>query len=745
MNERRRAGMGEASLVSTRVATNIPAVADEDLPADIDEPPDNRLPRRTPPVFCRSPIPAQMARQPSLLTKALLHSPEPEVYTPEFGAARAPIRRRSINSNGSIASTAELTSDGGLTSPSRTNTPSPPLPANAYSNIPPLYLAQKAATPTVDDGMTEPLIAGFHNALGISTKPDRPIEAPAPRKRCITFACGGRKDVAANPAQSQSPASCSSTTDAPKRACGIKFACPAKPAEKPLKSEGPTTAAISDKVQAPMPRSPLRKLRIPTSPARSRRATPSPVKPHSPCSLRSKPKYIVADEESLQSSEATQFHEFAREEVQDDDWIRRDSEEPKAKITINDTLKVENAIRKLGDEAEEEAQDEDEEEAHVEGDSADEGDELVDDNASDPSDEEFSDGNETDNEAGFADSDDESDPEGHYQFWTPEKFKSSSQPGVRPSAHRKVSTSSIDSTNQTRSIREGMNIWAKARRNPQINIRPDTPELPDSTDFVCGTLDEDRPLEEAYASCLEARKHAKRHMLPQDIDPSFPTSDPEDEDEDEEPKPVENAKDSDEHMWLGKFEDSDEGRLGRRRSPVESPKRMLSPAPKRYYSPPPKSRFRSPPPRKLFGHSPKRLRSPAPSRVIHSPAPSATESPDHLQPLGVGFAPLGSRPGLTHTKSLPRTPAVYCRQARVARLDALKQPVRDVDGHVRGAIDIVKGLEHKRQYRREKYDRSRRCQQKKKPQPGKGAERMRELGLVMAGKTGTRPSYMLSL
>ena len=64
-------------------------------------------------------------------------------------------------------------------------------------------------------------------------------------------------------------------------------------------------------------------------------------------------------------------------------------------------------------------------------------------------------------------------------------------------------------------------------------MRPGTPELPDSTDFVCGTLDEDRPLEAAYISCREQKKREKHVPIPQDIDPSFPTSDLEDNDDDQ--------------------------------------------------------------------------------------------------------------------------------------------------------------------------------------------------------------------
>ncbi|KAK3045462.1 hypothetical protein LTS18_004855, partial [Coniosporium uncinatum] len=70
----------------------------------------------------------------------------------------------------------------------------------------------------------------------------------------------------------------------------------------------------------------------------------------------------------------------------------------------------------------------------------------------------------------------------------------------------------------------------------------------------------------------------------------------------------------------------------------------------------------------------------------------------------------------------------------------------------REAIDIVKGLEKKRQRRREKLyqkhcRKAGKHHQEKKPQPGKGAERMRELGMGLAGKRGKNDNnvYMMSL
>lgn len=437
--------------------------------------------------------------------------------------------------------------------------------------------------------------------------------------------------------------------------------------------------------------------------------------------------------------------------MQDDDWIRKDADIPREKkLTINDTLKMENAIRQLGNEAEQEAledeeDDEDEDVNDSDSDSdADENDEEDDDEEVEDgiaSSDEGSDGNETDNEAGFAESDDESDGDGDFAFWTPgRKGHHHGEASIyRASAHRTASTSSIDSLNH---------MEPPKKRRPKgiaMKIRPGTPELPDSTDFVCGTLDEDRPLEDAYVSCLAAKNAAKHKRTPQDIDPSFPTSDI--EDEEDEVDDVEAADDSEDHVWLhGKFEESDSERHGRRRSTTT---RRKSPphSPRRFHSPPPKqTRHRSPPPRKLFGHSPRRMKSPPPPRHVRSPQASPESS------KAIPFAVLASRPGLTHTKSLPRTPNAFCRQYHASRLIAANGNNEDAgenDAHVRGAIDIVKGLEQKRQRRKEKFyqkqcNRKGKTHNERRPQPGKGAERMRELGLLMAGKTGPQDPYMLS-
>ncbi|CZR66213.1 uncharacterized protein PAC_16114 [Phialocephala subalpina] len=754
---------------SQTVATATPADEDEELPADVDEPPDHRL-KRGPahPDFHKSIVRPQNERSESLLTKAFQKGPEPDTPQSDIRVATDLTRRRSMMSNASLASTAELTSDGGLTSPARTNTPSPPIPGSTYTSFAPYSFTSKPVLPTTLVAKADSVEPVRSEVIGVSPKAQPAVETVV-KKRCITFMCDGKKGIDSKPkpavlAVSQpAPITEKTPTEAPQpRKCTIKFACTGpKPSEKACKAvatDVPQRQKPAETQKSVTARSPSIPRKSPKPALSSSKSNTSRRTSHSPVAVRAKPKYIIADEKTLQLSEATRFHEFASEELQDDDWIRKDADIPRdRKLTINDTLKMENAIRALGNEAEEEAledEEDDDEEDQVDNDSDenDSDDEDVEDDEDefddveigiDSSEDEGSDGNETDNEAGFAESDDESDGEGEFSFWTlGRKIHHHGQASIyRPSAHRTASTSSIDSLNH-------MEPTVKKRRSRAMpmKLRPGTPELPDSTDFVCGTLDEDRPLEDAYVSCIAAKNAAKHKRTPQDIDPSFPTSDI--EDEEDENDDIEDANGSDEQVWLhGKFEESDNERYGRRRSTTM---RRKSPghSPRRLHSPPPKqTRHRSPPPRKLFGHSPRRLRSPPPPRHVRSPQASPTST------RAIPFAVLASRPGLTHTKSLPRTPNAFCRQYNASRLAAANgnnMDAGDNDGFQRGAIDIVKGLEQKRQRRKEKlYQKE--CNRKKKghgerrPQPGKGAERMRELGLLMAGKTGPRDDpYMLS-
>jgi hypothetical protein len=787
-HERNQTRQGPDYLTIHPTSHNIPTSGDDEMVADVDEPPDNRLPfRQVIPEFHRSTIRPQKDHPESLLTKAL-QSPTTETFEPNIHVATEMSRRRSTLSNASAASTADLTSDEGITSPARTNTPSPPIPKTTYISFAPYVLGRKstevAAPPMVQQDPKESVVAQLPATVAMS-KPDPAVEALV-KKRCITFACGGQKPKLS---EQNAPKSKPQTVEAPEtrlekdvpKKCTIKFACPGPKASEKSRSDKEVARVDVPKASTP-PKEVLRRhnSRSPSVTRKLRSTPPTYTKTHrdttsnvrrafqSPIAVRiRKPSYLAVDENTLGSSEATRFHEFASDEAQEDDWIRKDTSETREKLTINDTLKKENAIRQLGKEVEEEAlQDEEDEEDNVgdsdlenEDDEDEEGnvdeDDGQDDDTIDGSDGDASDGNETDNEAGFAESDDESDAVGDYQFWTLARAipgsKSTDGNTFRATAHITASESSIDSLKHMSPITQG-NIPTKPKRprtSRKIKIRPGTPDLPDSTDFVCGTLDEDRPLEEAYVSCMEARKREKHYVIPQDIDPSFPTSDPEDE---EDNNAADRGNESDEHIWLhGKFEDSDEEPTRRRR---QSTRKSPAPSPKRLHSPPPKQRLRSPPPRRLFGgNSPKRLRSPPPARTIRSPAASLT-----TRALGapIPFATLGRRPGLTHTKSLPRTPNVFTDQYRASRLAAANAQADGSDnacGHTRGAIDIVKGLEHKRQRRKEKLyhklcNRARKGQPQKKPLPGQGAERMRDLGLQLAGKVDERTGraeYVISL
>lgn len=758
----------------------MPNCDEDDSLVEADEPPDrdhrsNRLslssngasPSKEA-YFKLPPLPASLAgRRESLLTQALQTSPN---LQKSFSAAdtRPTSRARSTAStysNASVVSMAELTSDGGITSPARTNTPSPSLPSTNHVGL--ALLTPKGLEEvghmldnpsTLDVSVSDPVI------------PIKPIEKPLEplgRKRCITFACGGTAQEPKVPmaavVKNVEPSNVS------KRPCMLRFACPTRP-DKDINSKG-DEAKKDLQLNPPLSRTKLQAL--PTSTNREHRDSQSTVTNGSTdtTSVLTRHGSTPISAPSSQRSKVKSY----KYRIEEDSWIH---ETPRArrKITVSDTLRKENAIRKLGEEVEEEALEEEEAEKEAELDD-DTGDFEEDDEGSGEDDDASDGGNESDDEGGFADSDDEDEADSEDQFWAPGLSTAATSTDhldhIRPAPRRAASESSIESAINTDAVNiekaSSNRAHHRASRHRAFSkMRAGTPELPDSTDFVCGTLDEDKPLEDAYVSYLEQHKLAKRGLIPQDLDPSFPTSDPEDEDEDE----VAGA--SDENIWVtGRPDESDEGhRRGRVdggqkkmiKSPAPSPRRLRSPPPaKRYKSPPPNKRgnnARSLPPRHLFGHSPRRMRSPPPQlRDLKSP-PSSRRPSLLISPTQVGTAMdmprLAERPNLTHTKSLPRTPNPYwsLQALKNAHLDktaaTAERPSTDL--HSRGPIDIVQGLERKRQRRKEKFwrlhcrngakDKERRCQ------PGKGAQRMRELGLEMADRNrayGQRAEVVLSV
>ncbi|OAR01739.1 hypothetical protein LLEC1_04219 [Akanthomyces lecanii] len=688
---------------------------------DLDEPPELQLHHPQPQPFQRAPI-RRPSEQPSLLTKAFKEQDHDDFREPPRSIlTTSSQRRRSMASTVSIASTADLTSDTGLTSPSRTNTPSPPIPEMAMLRL-------------NRDGFRISPNAVAPNHIPEGQSQETPKEAP--RKRCIQFACAAKPQP--NAAVNSAPSEKAPETQEPRRSC-IRFACPPRPAEthntQPKVSEpahSSTSLPAAESPSTPRKTSALTAA-LAASPTTIRRSTNRPQ--------AARPKFLRANSTDL-VKDSSQFHEFASGISREDDWIRQDNNTALlTKLTINDTLTKEINFRRLADEAEEEAlleedqdkveglEDEDDEDDEDEHDG---GEDEYDEDLEDEDDEDLEDcdGYSTDEETGFADSDDDEEDE-NMILWTPGHANAAGHgPSTllarRPSAASQLSDCSTIS-NRSRKV---------ARRSKPRDIHSDheAHDLPDSTDFVCGTLDEDRPLEEAYMSCLAARRNEKLRIIPQDIDPSFPTSDPENDDDDED----ERRNGSDEATWMpAKMDDiHDDDRSRRRRKSVQaSPRKYHSPPPKHRLSPVPKPRARSPKP--LFDRrSPRRLRSPAPT-ALTTPLQSPRQG-------DVAHFKLAGRPDVTHTKSLPRPTAMI-------RFKSTRAPKRvDDEIHIRGAVDIVKGLEKKRQRRKDKFnqkycDKARRGQiPERKTQPGRGAERMKELGLLMAGKKDPG-NYVLSV
>ncbi|CAK7269101.1 hypothetical protein SEPCBS57363_003434 [Sporothrix epigloea] len=822
-------------LVWTAHAAN--SVEEEDAAADADEPPDSA--RRTAAatahqdlstvchLFDKNVVNRPKQRAESLLTRALQSQSEDEIADHIADSVLFSRRRRSITSNTSLASTAGFTSDTGTTTSPRTSSPSPHRISFGFE---PISVATHGAKGggAVDVATKLAALSILQDKTAKAIEAKTPPQAP-PRKRCISFACGAVK-----PSQLTKPASPSSPVakapgpdDTPKAAYAqlaqsvqkaeppepvqpkrsrIRFACPARPTDvkksqlSTPKEDAPAGRKLVSRLPspAPEPKSPttIRKLmhrpnagRLPRS---CKHASASRQPSHSPIATRSK-KYYNAEPSDL-NNESSRFHEFASDAPLEDDWLRRDKITVQQRLTIDDTLKKEMAIRLLGKEAEEEAEQE-EEDDEIDGD-------VVDDDEDDEGDDNdnleretelfdgrFSgyssggeDGYNTDIEPGFASSDDEDDglvlwsvnqPNNGRRQENFDNDHSTLHLGGTPVFRRL----SVDEHSDSSAFIAGQVIRQDRPKNRELvnSIRRlATPELPDSTDFVCGTFDEDRPLEEAYQSHIAALKRGKVHVIPQDIDPSFPTSDP--DNSDDEPVKYKRGQQAhgsaDDRLW--EIEDIHHNQADRtdmrRKKKTESPRRCRSP-------PPPKLRGRSPAPRRRVDRTDRQ----SPNRFLKSPAPKAMFVPIVAQSSAGILSPsaslvdaanksgrpifpaLVSRPGLTQAKSLPRPSAIFCQQqepnvgaGQVQPPKLLRRPKANSfsgtkqPGHVRGAIDVVKGLEQKRQRRREKYqqkycNRARKGQvPERRTERGKGAERMRELGLLMAGKI-PQGNYVLSI
>ena len=792
-----------------RPSNNVQSTDEDEIVVDADEPPDNaicfgRLSIPKPEPFSRenysrvsSP---NVNRKESLLTQALLTSPTLRSlpYPP------SPVSRAASSisncSTTSIASMAELTSDGGITSPARTNTPSPPLlPMNLIGSA---FASPKALDLNNEVKDTTPRAAPRSDTSTIASGDS---DVPT-RRRCITFACGLGKSLENHTStpkvDSHTQAAIVQLSTAPKRPCMVRFACPTRTSSEAThkaSTDGNNFDTADTKAFLDAASKGHEHNDLPSTISTNYFTEPKAARSADSDSQempKARAKYV---------SEGLRFHEFASQYLEEDEWINQQPAS-RHKITVNDTLRKEDAIRKLGQEAEEEALEEENAEADLEEelDEFEDNDVVEEDDGNDDQEddedvniEEFDSdggsdaGNESDNEQGFADSDEESDADSEYRFWRPATTTAATSTDnlefIRPKTQRTASDSSIESvvnfTVDTFKMHEAGKSSRRVSRPRSIKMRPGTPDLPDSTDFVCGTLDEDRPLEAAYISCIQQRRLAKEPRSPRDFDPSFPATEVDEDEVDDDS--LGKADASDEYMWItGQPDDSDiEEHHGNRRP--NRRKRVKSPAPllRRLHSPPPnkhaarlrsslptKNRVkpRSSPPRCfLSGSSPRRIRSPLP---VHVPnlmssllSPQHSVEISHEENSAVNIPRLAQRVDSTFTRSLPKTPNPFWRQIRkshnelsdnhrAANANGKLIGVADDPHHSRGPIDIVHGLERKRSLRREKclrqHCRNAGKEKERRCQPGKGAERMRELGLERAGRCkafGQPQNLMLSI
>ncbi|EWC43489.1 hypothetical protein DRE_07521 [Drechslerella stenobrocha 248] len=679
-------------------------VADEESVADADEPAEN----------CRRDLLASKLRDEqinmykkhivnpkcssscnSLLTRAIVSDSDAHEHTPSiYAKVGSPGLRRGMSTTStrsaasSFPSIADLTSDASDSSSSELSSPSPRLvPMFALP-----FGADAAKDVTIkghsdDEQLRKAAIQPDLSAVGVTLG----------RKRCITFACPStiwQKGSDEKPKIEQPTPIRRQTT--------LKFACTVKDESKPPgrpSSPPPTTRRL----RSPPPQSNHLSVN-----AHTRRDSSATVVDESkPTPVPAKAISVVSAASSASNIE--RFYEFASsvdESVHS--WMNA-AQFPTRLLKPDCLLEKEKEIRKLSQAVEEDDDQADEDDAGEDNDNLEVDDDEEDDGyKEDEEDEEYElwsdsdDGNRSDNEDGFAESDDE------------DVDYVSTKPGTaipdrqtdRPTCCRNASDSSLASGHHSR--KPGL---CSFQRSGRITIRPSTPELPDSTDFVPGTFDEDKVLEDYYLSCMEERKSMKKGFRPQDIDPSFPTDDDDNEDDEEE------AQSSARHR---------RGSMARRNSSASRSPRVSPPSTRRFRSPPPTAR------RGSRGMSPNKRR---PSFSARSPPPQG-----RVGRLRFDFG--ANRSSLARSASMPRHG--LCTRKKVCHTTSTSpKPSKAITFRKRGALDIVKGLERKRMRRREHvYGRPREY----RAEAGEGVERMREVGMMGKERGAAPPAkWMMSV
>ncbi|KAK6536959.1 hypothetical protein TWF281_001166 [Arthrobotrys megalospora] len=672
---------------------------DDEVAAEADEPSDNcncNLPARKlqhqENMYKKQIVsPGRSSRVDSLLTRAIISDSEPHsadnatsIYSRVgFRLPRRGMSTTSTISTASMPSTADLTSDAGDdSSSSELSSPSP--------RAVPMFALPIRDTVTIkthsDDELHKSTVQADPNEVTVALG----------RKRCITFACPtpvSRQNSDCKPQVVEEPTPVRRTTL--KFACNVKDECKA-----PKRSGSPPPSKF-------VHRSPVLNATHLQPNAHHRRDSASTIVDERQKAIPCKASPLVSSISS--ASSIPRFYEFASS-VDDSvhSWMNA-PQFPSRLLKVDCLLEKEKQIRKLSEEVEEdedeenndddedaedndnlELEDEDEEDDGYKEDEEDDEYEIW----SDSDDDNHSDDEE---EEGFAESDDEEDA------FIPRAGTSIPDRKVdRPSCCRNTSDSSLASVHDRKS---GLCSFQRERRTHARPIRPSTPELPDSTDFVPGTFDEDKVLEDFYLSCMEDRKSMNKVVRPQDIDPSFPEGGDDDEEEEE--------------------EEAERPARRRRGSNVSIRSPRGSPTPnRRLRSPPPMSR------RGSRGMSPGKRR---PSFTAKSPPPQGRTG-------RLRFDLQANRASLARSTSLPRHG--LCGRKKHCLSSTSPKPSKAIPFRKRCALDIVKGLESKRMRRRENvYGR-----REYKAEAGEGVEKMREIGIMGRERVGANPApkWMMS-
>ena len=366
------------------------------------------------------------------------------------------------------------------------------------------------------------------------TSSEKSVEANLGRKRCISFACRPKQEP--KPAPTPQPKQ-TEPTSPPKRKCMLKFVCPtrstseSKPAEKtqPKRAASPPPPSRrsstggkhrgSDSTIHASPKS-VRK----NSASTSASATSTTPRPADLVNTRT----YSADSSDEENDKATspfhvsRFQEFGVSQNESEEWVQ-ESTCHRSRLTVDDVLKKEHVIRKTCEEVEEEVLEEEEEDEEEELDdemAAVAGMDEDDDGMEEDDDYESDEGFHSDDEDGFASSDSENEDDSDYEWWRPGNASTAATSVENldrlaiVNSKQSVPSTSVDSATSAQlsprssksSIRKAGQKHNQTRALP-IN-RPVSPDLPDSTDFVCGTLDEDRPIEQAYINRKKLRDAA---------------------------------------------------------------------------------------------------------------------------------------------------------------------------------------------------------------------------------------------